>query len=76
MIPFQEWGGTSVRLSAVNRSLRIDNSVVGAAHSGTCTACGEKFISHLKDIGDALAQLRRDWEWHDCKEDPSKDSGS
>ena len=55
-----------------NRSLAIDNEVVGVTESGTCTACGAKFKSHRKDIGDALKQLIRDWERHNCKEDASQ----
>lgn len=55
-----------------NKALRIDNEIKGAAQSGTCTACGAKFKSNLKDIGDALEQLRRDWGRHDCKEDASQ----
>jgi hypothetical protein len=55
-----------------NRTLRISNQVTGAPTSGFCTACGARFMSRLKDIGDAREQLRSEFGGHNCKEDASQ----
>jgi hypothetical protein len=54
------------------RALRVDDRAVGAPAIGVCTVCGARFISRHQDVGEALKQLRTDFDRHNCKEDASQ----